>query len=79
MVDTAGEVRTNSWATFLYEPLPTHVQVLDGRQELIYNLRTQDVVKKIYRERWMIGTNDLRESGKSVLAARHDDDDDDES
>ena len=27
------------------------------------------------RERWIIGTNDERGSGKSVLAARHDDDD----
>ena len=74
MWNTVGEVRTNS-----YGRLYTDVQVLDDQLELIYNSfeRTQDVVKKTCRKRWIIGANGQRESGKSVLAAWHDDDDDD--
>ena len=42
-------------------------------------VRTQDVVWKTYEERWMIGTNEARPSGKSVPAARLEDDDDDDN
>ena len=46
--------------------------------ELILNssVRTQDVVRRTCQKRWMIETNGERESGKSVLIARHDDDND---
>ena len=37
----------------------------------------RDVVPKNYRKRWTIGSVGERESGISVLRARHDDDDDD--
>ena len=48
--------------------------------EPIYNssVPIQDVALKIYRERWTIKTGGGRESGRSVLAVRHDDDDDDD-
>ena len=56
--------------------------VLDDQQDLIniYSERTQDVIRKTFRERWMIGTDGEREkereieSGKSVPAARLDSD-----
>ena len=53
------------------------VKVLDDHLELLYksSLWTHDVVLKTSQKRWMIETNDERESGKSVLAAWHDDDD----
>ena len=38
----------------------------------------QDVALKTYRDRRTIETDGERESGRSVLAARHDDDDDDD-
>ena len=46
MRDTAGEVKTNSLATFSFGPLHTDAQVLDGQLELIYNsfIGTQAVV-----------------------------------
>ena len=51
-------------------------QVLNGQLELINNssVRTQNVVKKTYRERWKIETSGEGELRKSILAARHDDD-----
>ena len=78
MQDTAGEIRTNAWATFSDEPLHTDVQVLADQLELIYDssVRRQDVVWKTCRKWCMIETYDGRESGKSVLAVRHDYDDD---
>ena len=77
MRDPAGEVRTNSSATFSDRPLHMDVQMLDDQLEPIYNssVWTQGVVSVICRKRWMIGTNGERKSGKSVLAARHDDED----
>ena len=52
-------------------------QVLGGQQEPIYNssVLIKDVAWKTCRERWTIGTNGERVTGKSVLAARHNDDD----
>ena len=75
MQDTAGEARTNSLVTFFYGPLHMDMQVLADQQVLSYNgfVWTQDTDSKTYRERLTIGTNDKRESGKSVLAARIED------
>ena len=50
------------------------VQELVDRQELIY---ISFVIWKMFRERWMIGTDGKRESGKSALWARIDDEEDD--
>ena len=63
MEDTLGEVRTNSLVTFSYKRLHTDMEVLTGQQELIDNssVRTKDVVSKICRKRWMVGTNEERE------------------
>ena len=74
MRDTAEEVRTNSWAMYSCGPLHTDEQELDDQLESIYNssVLIQDVAWKTYRERWTIGTNDERRSGKSVLTARYD-------
>ena len=46
MRDNAGEVRTNSQATFSHGSLLTDVQVLDDQQEPTYNssVQTQNVV-----------------------------------
>ena len=57
---------------------PTYGQ---AKPEFTYSsyVRTQDVTLKTCRRRWMIGRSGERESGISVLAARHDDDDDDDS
>ena len=46
MLDTAGEVSTNSSGTFPNGPLHTDEQMLDDQQEFICNssVRTQDVV-----------------------------------
>ena len=77
MRDTAGDVRTNTYVAFSYEPLHTDLKVLDDQLELIYksSVQTQDVVYKTNRKRWTIETNGEKESGKSMLTARHDDDD----
>ena len=68
--------------TFSYGPLHMDVPGLADQQEPTYNsaVRTQGVVWKTYRERWMRGTNGERErkSRKSVLAARNDDNNDDD-
>ena len=55
------------------------VQKQDDQLELTYSnyVRTQDVILKTSWRRWIIGRSGERESGISVLAARHDDDDDD--
>ena len=42
--------------------------------QLRSSVRTHDVAGKTCRKRWMIETDDERELGKSVLAARQDDD-----
>ena len=64
----------------MYSYGPPHMakQKQDDQPELTYSnyVRTQDVIQKTYRRRWMIGRNGERWSGISVLAARHDDDDD---
>ena len=51
---------------------PTNKNIYNG------SVRTQDVVEKTHRKRWMRETNGESESGKSVLTAHHDDDDDDD-
>ena len=59
----------------MYSHGPLHT---DDQQEHIYNssVLIQNVVWKICRERWTIETSRERDSGKSVLAVRHDDDND---
>ena len=63
---------------YSYRPPHMVVQKQDDQLELTYSnyVRTQDVTLKTFRRRWVIGRSGERESGISVLAARHDDDDD---
>ena len=81
MQDTAGEVRTNSWATYSSGPHHSDEQRQVVQLESKYNssVAIQDVALKSYRERWTIETGSERGSGRSVLAVRHDDDDGDDS
>ena len=76
MRDTGGEAKKNSLEMFFYMDVPALVY----QQELIYisPVRTQNIVWKTCRERWMIGTGEEREPGKSVLSGRLDDNDDDD-
>ena len=64
----------------MYSCGPHHVDEhrLDDQKELIYttSVPIQDVAWETFRQRWSIKTGSERESGKSMLAARHDDDDD---
>ena len=64
----------------MYSYGPPHMakQKQDDQRELSYSsyVKTQDVILKTCRRRWMIGRSGERWSGISVLAARHDDDDD---
>ena len=66
----------------MYSYGPPHMakQKQDDQLELTYSsyVKTQDVILKTCRRRWMIGRSGERGSGISVLAARHDDDDDDD-
>ena len=63
---------------FCYGPPHMAKQKQDDQPELTYSryVRTQDVILKTCRRRWMIGRSGERGSGISVLAAQHDDDDD---
>ena len=62
------------------EPFHTDLPVLADQPELTYNssVRTEGVFYETCWKRWMIRTNDEKESGKSVLAAQLGDDDDDD-
>ena len=75
MIGRSGE----RWSG-MYSYGPPHMakQKQDDQPELTYSsyVRTQDVIQKTCRRRWMIGRSGERWSGISVLAARHDDDDD---
>ena len=66
----------------MYSYGPPHMakQKQDDQLELTYSsyVRIRDVTLKTCQKRWMIGRSDKRDSGISVLAARHDDDDDDD-
>ena len=66
----------------MYSYGPPHMakQKQDDQLEHTYssNVRIRNVVLKTCQRRWMIGRSGERESGISVLAARHDDDDDDD-
>ena len=58
---------------------PSHGRECFGRPTrtyLVSSVRTQDVIEKTCRKRWIIRTDGVRESGKYVLAAWHDDPDD---
>ena len=74
MQDTAGEVRVNSLAMYSHGPLHMDKQENGKQVEPIYNgsLLIKDVARKTYQERWTIGTNGGRGSGKSVQVTRHD-------
>ena len=80
MRDIAGEVRTNSWATYSCEPLRIDDQRQEDQLEAMYNnsVPIQYIALKTSREQWTIEMGSELGSGRSVLAARHDDDDDDE-
>ena len=66
--ETVREASTNSQMTFFYKPRHMDVPVLA--------VWTQDVIWKTSQERWMIGTDEEKELGKSALSVRLDDDDD---
>ena len=80
MQNTAGEVMTNSLATYSCGPHHMDEQWKEDQLEPIYNssVPIRDVALKTYRERWTIETGGERWSGRSVLEAWHDDDDDDD-
>ena len=63
----------------MYSYGPPHMakQKQDDQLEHTYSsyVRIRDVALKTYQKRWMIGRGGERESGISVLVARHDDDD----
>ena len=63
---------------FLWTPSHGQARTQSDQFEPICNssVPIQDVVWKTYRERRAIGTSGMRESGKSMLAARHDDEED---
>ena len=79
MQDTAGEVRTDSWAIYSSGSLHIDEQRLNDQLEPIHNssVPVQDIALKTAWARWTIGTGSETGSGRSVLAARDDDDDDD--
>ena len=76
--DTAGEVGTNSSATYSCGPLHMDEQRQDDQLEPTYNssVPIQDIALKTYRERWTTEKGRVKGSGSSVLAVRHDVDDD---
>ena len=61
-----------------YGPPHRAKQKQDDQRKHTYNsyVRIRDVALKTGQKRWMIGRSGERESGISVLAARHDDNDD---
>ena len=79
MQDTAGEAGTSSSVMYSYGP-PLAGQKQDDQLEHTFSsyVRIRDVALKTCQKRWTIGWSGERESGISVLAARHDDDDDDD-
>ena len=75
--DTATEAETSSWVMYSYGPPHMAEQKQDDQHEHTYSsyVRIRDVALKTCQRRWTIGKSGERESGISVLAARHDDDD----
>ena len=75
MQNTAGEVGTNSKATYSCGPLHVDEQRQEDQLEPIYNssVPIQDLALETYRERWTIEMGSGRWSGMSVLAALHED------
>ena len=80
MQDTAGEAGTSSYVMYSYGPPHMAGQKQDDQHERTFSsyVRIRDVALKTCQRRWTIGRSGERESGISVLAARHDDDDDDD-
>ena len=79
MHDTAGEMGTNSFATYSRGPLHMDVQRQDDQLEPMYKsfVPIQYVALKTSRKRWTMETAGERGSGRYVLVVRHGDDDDD--
>ena len=77
---TAGEVKTSSWVMYSCGPLHMDEQRQDVQFEHIYSssVPIRDVAQRICRMLWTIERCSERQSGISVLIARHDDDDDDD-
>ena len=71
MLDTAGEVKTDSLATFSNGLLHIDTPILADKHELTFIsfVQTLDAIKKTYKEWWPIGMNDERESRESMLLA----------
>ena len=78
MLDTAGEARTNSSATFSYGRPHMDTRVWVGQQKLTFIsfVRTLIATWKTYHTQWPTETDGARESRESVQTARLDDDDD---
>ena len=76
--DTAGEARMSSSVMYSHGAPHMAKQNQDDQLEHTYSnyVKIRDVALKTCKKRWMIGRSGERESGISVLAARHDDDDD---
>ena len=74
---TAGEVGMSSWLMYSCRPLHMDKQREDIQFKPTYSspVLIQDVALRICRKQWMIGRCGERQSGISVLIARHDDDD----
>ena len=75
--DHAGEVRTNSYATYSCGIHHMDEQRQDDRLESICSssVPIRDLALKTYREWWTIETGSKRGLGRSMLAVWHDDDD----
>ena len=65
---------------YAYGPPHMAVQKQDDQHEHTFSnyVRIRDIVLRTCLRRWTIGKSGERESGISVLPARHDDDDDDD-
>ena len=76
MQDMEKQGRAHKWCT----PMdPTYGRAKAGRPARTYiscDVRIRDIALKTSQRRWTIGRSGERESGISVLAARHNDDDD---
>ena len=71
---TAGEAGTSSWEMHPYGPPHMTEQRQDDQLKHTYisSVRIRDVALKTCQRRWTVGRSGERESGISVLAARHD-------
>ena len=77
MLDTAGEVETNSYVKYSYGPLQMDEQRQDDEVEPLYNSseQIQDVALMTNRKQWTIEEGGRKGLGISMLVEQHDDDD----